>query len=430
MNMLRTATSLLLLSSCGFAANGVSSQVDSVYPQVEALYEDLHRNPELSMQETQTAAKIAERLRRLGYEVTTGVGGTGVVAVLKNGAGPAVLLRTELDALPVEEQTGLPYASHVHAKNDVGADVGVMHACGHDIHMASLVGTATIMAQDRQSWHGTLMLLAQPAEEVGRGAAAMIKDGLLTRFPRPDFAFAMHDSNGEPAGKVSYTPGFSLTSADSVDITIFGKGGHGAHPSTAIDPIVIAARTVLALQTIVSREVDPHSPAIITVGSIHGGTKHNIIPGEVKLQLTVRAYDPAVRRHLLEAIARIAKYESLAGNAPREPEVKVSDSTPPNYNDPQLTSRIAEALKKQMGTDNVVEAEAGTASDDFALLHENGITATMFGVGAADPQKFAEAQKTGVPLPSNHSPLFAPDREPTLKTAMMAEVIALRELLR
>ncbi|MBV9073685.1 MAG: amidohydrolase, partial [Acidobacteria bacterium] len=298
------------------APSDLPDQVQSVYPKVEQLYVDLHQHPELSNHETETAAKLASQLRSLGYDVTTGVGGTGVVAVMKNGSGPTVMLRTELDALPVEEKTAWSFASHVHTKDDSGADVPVMHACGHDIHMAALVGTATLMARDKQAWHGTLMLVGQPAEERANGAAAMLKDGLFARFPKPDFAFAMHDGNNLPAGQVGFTPGFSLTSADSVDITIYGKGGHGATPQNTVDPIVIAARTVMSLQTIVSREISPQDPAVITVGSIHGGTKHNIIPETVKLQLTVRAYKPEVRKHLLDAIARIARAESEAGNAP------------------------------------------------------------------------------------------------------------------
>ena len=408
----------------------LSQQVNSVYPKVEQLYIDLHEHPELSMHETETAAKLAAQLRGLGYDVTTGVGGTGVVALLKNGEGPTVMLRTELDALPVEEKTGWTFASRVHTKDDSGVDVPVMHACGHDIHMAALVGTATLLARDRQSWHGTLMLVGQPAEERANGAASMLKDGLFTRFPKPDMAFAMHDSNGLPAGKVGFTPGFSLTSADSVDIVIYGKGGHGAMPQNTVDPIVIAARTVLALQTIVSREINPQDPAVITVGSIHGGTKHNIIPEQVKLQITVRAYKPEVRKHLLDAIARIARAESEAGNAPRPPDVKVIESTPAQYNNPKLTEQIAGDLRGLLGDGNVVQSSPGTASDDFAEFSAAGVPTSMFGLGAADPQKFAEAQKTGVPLPSNHSPYFAPDYNPTLHTAILSETAVLMDLLK
>ncbi|MBV9145204.1 MAG: amidohydrolase, partial [Acidobacteria bacterium] len=305
----------------------------------------------------------------------------------------------------------------------------VMHACGHDIHMAALVGTATLMARDKQAWHGTLMLIGQPAEERANGAAAMLKDGLFARFPKPDFAFAMHDGNNLPAGQVGFTPGFSLTSADSVDITIYGKGGHGATPQNTVDPIVIAARTVMSLQTIVSREISPQDPAVITVGSIHGGTKHNIIPETVKLQLTVRAYKPEVRKHLLDAIARIARAESEAGNAPRPPEVKVIESTPAQYNDPKLTERIAEMLRQRLGQGNLSQGPPGTPSDDFAEFGAAGVPTSMFSLGAADPEKYAEAKKTGVPLPSNHSPFFAPDYNPTLHTAILSETAVMMGLL-
>ena len=300
-----------------------AAQVNAIYPEVEALYLDLHRNPELSLQEHQTAAKLAARMKALGYEVTTGVGGTGVVAVLRNGQGPTVMLRTDMDALPVEEKTGLPYASQVVVKSDSGPTVPAMHACGHDVHMASWFGTAKLMATNRQHWHGTLMLIGQPAEEIGAGASAMLKDGLFTRFPKPDFALAIHDDASLPAGQVGYTLGYTMASSDSVDITVFGRGGHGAQPQNTVDPIVIAARIVLALQTIVSREINPLDPAVITVGTIHGGTKNNIIPDEVKLELTVRSYKPEVRKHLLASIERVASGEAVAGGAPRAPLVKV-----------------------------------------------------------------------------------------------------------
>jgi hippurate hydrolase len=422
---------LLALNLCAFAADrpDLPDQVNSIYPKVEQLYIDLHSHPELSLHETQTAAKMAEALRGLGYEVTTGVGGTGVVALLRNGSGPTVMLRTELDALPVEEKTGWSFASKAHTKDDSGADVPVMHACGHDVHMASLYGTAALMARDRQSWHGTLMLIGQPAEERAMGAAAMIKDGLFTRFPKPDIAFAIHDGNGLPAGKMGYSPGYSLTSADSVDIVIYGKGGHGAMPQTAIDPVVIAARTVLALQTIVSREINPQDPAVITVGSIHGGTKRNIIPEQVTLELTVRAYKPEVRQHLLDAIGRIARAEAEAGNAPRPPDVKLVESTPAQYNDPKVVDRIVTILRNELGADNVVQLPPGTPSDDFAEFGKAGVPAAMFSLGAADPQKFEEAKKTGAALPSNHSPFFAPDYNPTLHTAVLAETAVLLKLL-
>ena len=267
--------------------------------------------------------------------MTTGVGGTGVVGVLKNGAGPTVMLRTELDALPVEEKTGLPYASTVRVKDDAGAEVSVMHACGHDVHMTALVGTAAEMARRKADWHGTLIFIGQPAEERIRGARAMLKDGLFTRFPKPDFVVALHDTPNLPAGQLGVTSGYTLASSDSVDLTIYGKGGHGASPQTTVDPIVIAARTVLALQTIVAREKDPQDPAVVTVGSIHGGNKHNIIPDEVKLQITVRAYKEEVRKHILAAIERIAKAEAAAANAPKEPAFAVVESCPRDLQRPQ-----------------------------------------------------------------------------------------------
>ncbi len=311
---------LLLLASlltCVYAQNSAPKEVESVYPDAHAFYLDLHQNPELSAHETQTAEKLAGRLRSLGYEVTEHVGGTGVVAILKNGAGPTVMLRTELDALPVEEKTGLAYASKVHAKDDAGHDVPVMHACGHDLHMAAIIATASIMAHSKDTWHGTLMLVGQPAEETISGAKAMLEDGLFTRFPKPDVAVALHVENLLPAGTVGITPGIYNTNADSLRITIYGKGGHGSAPHTAIDPIVIAARTILALQTITSREVKPGEMAVVTVGYIQAGTKNNIIPDQAELGLTVRTRNAEVRKQVLAAIARITKAEAEAAGAPR-----------------------------------------------------------------------------------------------------------------
>ena len=406
-----------------------ADQVNSVYPAVEALYLDLHRNPELSFHEQQTAAKLAEHARALGYEVTSNVGGTGVVAVLHNGKGPTVLYRTDMDALPVEEKTGLPYASHVVSKNDAGVAVPVMHACGHDIHMASWVGTAKLMADNRQQWHGTLVMVGQPAEELVQGASAMLKDGLFTRFPKPDFALAVHDDAGLPAGQIGYALGYAMAAADAAEITIFGRGGHGAQPQNTVDPIVIGARTVLALQTIVSRENNPLDPAVVTVGSFQGGTKSNIIPDEVKLELTVRSYKPNVRKHLLASIERITKAEALAGGAPREPLVKITPGANATYNDPELTKRLVATLRDTLGPSNVVETPPKMGSEDFSEFGLAGVPATMFFVGAVEPAKFAEAQKSGEILPGLHSSLWAPDYEPTLKTAMRAETAMLVELL-
>jgi len=407
-----------------------SKEVEAAYPAAHALYLDVHEHPELSSHEVQTAAKLAGRLRGLGYDVTEQVGGTGIVALLKNGAGPTVMLRTELDALPVEEKTGLVYASKVRAKDDAGHDVPVMHACGHDLHMASILGTAMVMAHSKDTWHGTLMLIGQPAEETIGGAKRMLADGLLTRFPRPDVAVAMHVGNRLPAGTVGITPGVFNTNADSLRITIYGKGGHGAAPHTTIDPIVIAARTILALQTIASREVKPGEMAIVTVGYVHAGTKNNIIPDQAELGLTVRTNKPEVRRQVLAAIARITKGEAEVAGAPREPLIDHYEGTDLVYNDPALAQRLRGALESALGKDNVVMEEPITASEDFSNYVEQGIPGFYFSLGGADPEKFAEAKATGTILPSNHSPLFAPDVDPALHTGIAAEVAVLRDLLK
>jgi hippurate hydrolase len=406
-----------------------AEEINAVYPEVESLYFDLHKNPELAMHEQQTAAKLADRVKAMGYEVTTGVGGTGIVAVLRNRKGPTVLLRTDMDALPIAEETGLAYASHVIVKSDSGTSIPVMHACGHDIHMSSWIGTAKLMATNRDRWRGTLILIGQPAEETGEGASAMIKDGLLTRFPKPDFALAIHDSANQPVGQVGFTPGYALAAADSVDITIFGKGGHGGRPQNTIDPVVIAARTVLALQTIVSRENNPFDPVVITVGTIHGGTKNSIIPGEVKLQLTVRTYKPEVRKRVLAAIERVAKGEAIAGGAPLEPLVKVTPAANATYNDPELTKRLVAVLRGVLGRTNVVEVEPTMVFEDFAEFNLAGIPSADFWVGAVEPTKYANAQQSGTDLPQLHSSTWNPDYAPTLKMAMTVEITELLELL-
>jgi hippurate hydrolase len=394
------------------------------------LYLDLHQNPELSSHETQTAAKLAGRLRGLGYDVTEHVGGTGIVAILKNGAGPTVMLRTELDALPVEEKTGLSYASKVHSKDDAGRDVPVMHACGHDLHMASILGTAAIMAHSKDTWHGTLMLIGQPAEETIGGAKAMLDDGLLTRFPKPDVVLALHVGNTLPAGTVGITSGVYNTNADSLRITIYGKGGHGSAPHTTIDPIVIAARTILALQTIASREVKPQEMAVVTVGYIQAGTKNNIIPDQAELGLTVRTNKPEVRKQVLAAIARITKAEAEAAGAPRPPLIDRYEGTDLVYNDPALAQRLRGVLESALGKENVIMAEPITGSEDFSYFVEQGIPGFYFSLGGADPEKYAQAKASGTMLPSNHSSLFAPDVDPALHTGIAAEVAVLRNLLR
>ena len=430
--MKRLLLLLFSLSAASWAAEPwrvASTQIDAVYPQVEGLYLDLHRNPELSYHEEKTEAKNADQLRKLGYDVTTGMGGNGVVGVFKNGAGPVVMLRAELDALPVPEKTGLAYASQVTTHDDRGVEVPVMHACGHDLHMAIGVGTAALLVQNKDRWHGTFIYVGQPAEERIGGAKAMMKDGLFTRFPKPDFVFGVHDSSGLPAGKVGYTPGFSAANADSVNVTVYGVGGHGSAPQQTVDPIVIAARTIVSWQTIVSREIDPREPAVITVGSIHGGTKNNIIPDEVQMQLTVRSYEDEVRKHLLASIERIADAEAAAAGAPKKPLVESYEGVGAVYNDPQTTKRLAERLKQVMGDANVVLGRPIMASDDFAEYRYAGIPSVMLELGAVNPEKYAEAKKNGEKLPGPHSPYFAPDREPSLKTGIEVETTAILELM-
>jgi hippurate hydrolase len=413
----------------GQAAPSALAPLDSIYPDLEKLYIDLHQTPELSNHEEKTAAKMAERLKAAGYEITTGIGRHGVVAILKNGRGPTVLLREDMDALPVEERTGLPYASKVTTQDDSGATVSVMHACGHDIHMTGLVGAAMLLSRAKDRWRGTLVLVAQPAEEKGNGAVAMIRDGLFTRFGKPDFAISYHDSATLPAGKVSLTPGYANANVDSVDLTIYGRGGHGAYPHTTVDPIVIAARTILALQTIVSRETKPIDPAVVTVGAIHAGTKHNIIPDEVKLLITVRSFKDDVRKRILASIDRIAKAEALAASAPKPPKMEITEGTNAMYNDPALTKRISGALAKALGPANVEEAESTMGAEDFSEFGRAGIPSLQYNVGAVSPAKYEASKKDGIPLPSLHSSEFAPDREPTIRTGVASLTTAALELL-
>jgi amidohydrolase len=425
-------SSLLLfasLSAVALAQAPTAKEIEKVYPDAHAFYLDLHENPELSAHETQTAAKLAARLRSSGYDVTEHVGGTGIVALLKNGEGPTIMLRTELDALPVEEKTGLPYASKVRTRDDAGREVPVMHACGHDLHMAALLGTAEVMAHSKDTWHGTLMLIGQPAEETISGADGMIRDGLFTRFPKPDVAVALHVNNELAAGMVAITPGIYNTNADSVRIVIYGKGGHGASPHTTVDPIVIAARTILALQTITSREIKPGEMAVVTVGYIHAGTKNNIIPDQAEMGLTVRTFKQDLRKQILAAITRITKAEATAAGAPREPLIDRYEGTDAVYNDPALAERQRAPLEAALGKKNVVTAPPITPSEDFSYFVEQGVPGFYFSLGGADAQKFAEAKAAGAALPSNHSPLFAPDVEPALRTGITAEVAVLRNLL-
>jgi amidohydrolase len=418
-----------VVATASALAADIRREVDSIYPQMQALYRDLHEHPELSTLETQTAAKLAARLKELGFDVTTGVGGTGVVAVLKNGAGRTVALRVEMDALPVVENTGLPFASKVRTRDSTGAEVGVMHACGHDAHMAAWIGTATLMARNRKAWRGTLVLVGQPAEEVGVGAKAMMADGLMQRFPKPDFAIAIHDDARRLAGEIGIGGGPMLTNADSLDITVYGRGGHGARPEATIDPVLIASRIVVTLQSVVAREMSPLDPTVITVGSIHGGTKYNIIPDEVKLQLTVRSFTEPVRMKLLAAIDRIAKAEAQAAGAEKMPTIKRTIVAEALTNDTALAARMQKALLRELGPDQVKDAKPEMVSEDFTEWSIAGVPSVMMRIGAVPKDKYEAAMKNDAPLPSLHSSQFAPDAEPTIKAAIAAEVVSLRELM-
>lgn len=419
----------LLLAVITFGQSPSSTEINAAFPEARSFYLETHEHPELSGHEVQTAENLATHLRSAGYDVTEHIGRTGVVAILKNGTGPTIMLRTELDALPVEEKTGLSYASRIHAKDDAGHDVPVMHACGHDLHMAALLGTAEVMAKEKSSWHGTLILIGQPAEETINGASGMIRDGLFTRFPKPDVIVALHVSNAWAAGTVAITPGVYNTNSDSIRITIYGKGGHGAMPHATIDPIVIAARTILDLQTIVSREVKPGEMAVLTVGYVRAGTKNNIIPDQAELGLTVRTFKSDVRKQILAAIMRIANADAAAAGAPREPLVERYEGTDLVYNNPTLAERLRAPLEAALGKANVVTSEPITPSEDFADYLQQGVPGFYFSLGGADPEKLAEANSKGTMLPSNHSPLFAPDLDPALRTGIIAEVAVLRNLL-
>jgi hippurate hydrolase len=431
-----------LLSACAVIAGAAlvctsaqssavaSSEVDGVYANAYSMYVDLHQHPELSGSEVQTAGKVASALRALGYSVTEHVGGTGVVAVLENGKGKTVMLRTELDALPVEEKTGLPFASTVRAKDPAGHDVFVGHMCGHDLHMSALVATATILAHSKDTWHGTLVLIGQPAEETISGANAMVKDGLFTRFPRPDVVLALHVGNEQPAGKVGVTSGIFSSNADSLKITLYGKGGHGSAPHTAIDPVVMAARTILSLQTIVAREVKPGEFAVVTVGYVTAGTKNNIIPDQAELGLTVRTYKPEVRKQVLAAITRIVNAEAESAAAPRLPLIEHIEATDAVFNDPGLAQRLSAVLESKLGKNNVVPQGPLTGSEDFSAFVAQGIPGFYWSLGGADPRKLEEAHASGASLPSNHSSLFAPDVDPALHTAIASEVAVLRDLMK
>jgi amidohydrolase len=410
-------------------AQDVPSLVAKQLPELVTTYQGLHRSPELSHYEEKTSTWLASEMRKAGYTVTEHVGkyadgsqAYGIVGILKNGAGPTLLIRTDMDALPVEERTGLPYASTVKMKNAAGQEVSVMHACGHDLHMTTMVGVARVMAGEKAKWHGTLMLVGQPAEELGEGAHAMLSDGFYDRFGRPDYAIALHDNAGLAAGKVGITSGSAMAGSMTLYVTIRGVGGHGAMPASTKDPIVMASQFVLAIQTVVSRQTLPTNPAVVTVGMINGGTQANIIPDEVKLGLSVRFLDEGTRKNILEDIQRTADGIALVAGVPadRKPLVEVVSThlTPVTYNDPTLTARVRNALVMAVSNENVVNLEPVMVSEDFGRfgLEDHKIPTVLFWLGAVDPAKVA----SGVPLPSLHSSMFAPMAEPALRTGVTA----------
>ncbi len=413
-------------------ATRVDRLVERELDNLLALYKDLHAHPELSLQEKQSAARMARLFEEYGYVTTPGVGGHGVVGVLANGPGPTVLIRGDMDALPVTEETELPYRSRVKVPGPDGRPVGVMHACGHDIHQTYLIGTAKLLAELRDSWSGTVMLIAQPAEEIGQGARMMIEDGLFERFGRPDFCLSIHVAGDQPAGEIGYTSGWAMANVDSVDITIYGRGGHGSRPSQTVDPVVTAAHLIVALQTVVSRRLDPIQPGVVTVGSVHSGSKHNIIPDEAQLQLTVRSYTDETRKVLLDGIREIAIHTCRAMGCPREPLVLVreDDFTPAAYNDPTLAAALAGVMGEVIGRENVVEIPARMGGEDFGRYGRHlNVPSFLFWLGSVSKERFeASRQPGGPPLPALHSANYLPDPVPTIRTGvrcMTANALAL-----
>ena len=414
--------------------DAVRERIRGDYPQLRAIYENLHANPELSFMEVNTAALIAKELRALGIDVTEKVGRMGVVGVLRNGPGPTVLVRTDMDALPLKETTGVPYASTAVVKDLQGRDQPAMHACGHDVHMTSFIGAARTLVAVRDRWSGTIVFVAQPAEEIVAGARAMLDDGLYTRFPKPDFALTFHDDAMLPAGKVGYREGPFMSGVSSLDIVVRGVSGHGSAPHTAKDPVLLASQIVVALQTIVSREVAPGTRAVVTVGTIHGGLKRNIIPDEVKLELTLRAFDPEVMAKLVAAIRRIAAGTAQAAGVSEDrlPVVTVTEETVGvTANDPALTRRLAKVFTEWMGADRVSEVEPVNAAEDFSLYGQTAerVPSLLWRIGASAPEKFTESARTGVPVPSNHNSGFAPVPEPTITAGVTTMTAAVLELL-
>jgi hippurate hydrolase len=425
---------ILLLASLSRFATPICFAADPVdwtktnMPQIVELYRHLHQNPELSLKEQKTSTRMAKELEAIGAKVITNIGGYGLVGILKNGPGKVLLLRSDMDALPIVEQTGLPYASKVRTQDARGATVGVMHACGHDVHMTNLIGVARYLAAHRDAWSGTVLFVFQPAEELGSGADAMIADGFFGKVPRPDFAVAFHDSADVPTGQINYGSGFVMANIDSVDIVMKGRGGHGASPESTIDPVVLAAKLVLDLQTIVSREMKPNRPVVVTVGSIHGGTKHNIISDECRLQVTLRSLSPEVREQLRNAVRRKAIAAAASAGAP-EPTVEISEGTPALFNDPPLTERLTAALKKRFGENNIKEGEPVMGGEDFGRFGSTGVPTTMFRLGAVSQKRLDEFAAKNVPPNSLHSPLYYPDIEETLTMGIPAMVTCVTELL-
>jgi hippurate hydrolase len=412
----------------------VVDRVDAEYPSLFSIYTNLHRHPELSFMEVKTAALVAKELRAAGFAVTEKVGKTGVVGVLANGPGPTILLRADMDGLPIKENSGVPYASTDVVKDISGEDQPAMHGCAHDTHVTGLIGAARVLAKMKEQWSGTLILIAQPAEEIGAGARAMLTEGLYKRFPRPDYAIALHTASGVPAGEIRYGEGPYYASVNSVDIVVRGIGGHGARPHTTKDPVVLAAEIVLALQTIVSREIKPGDPAVITVGTIHGGLKRNVISDEVKLELTIRAFDEKVMNHMVSSIRRICAGLAQAAGLPadRYPVVTLTpESIPVTSNDPPLTRRLVGAFNVWFGADRVKMQPPATGGEDFSEYGRTSppVPICIWTVGGGDPVKIAEAERNGTSVPSNHSATFAPIPEPTLKACVTSMAAAVVELM-
>lgn len=428
---------LVLLSQLAVNAQAdtaLQAAVRQDYAYLEPLYVHLHKNPELSFHEARTSERMATELRGLGFTVTENVGGYGVVGVLENGEGPTVLLRADMDALPVLEKTGKSYSSTATTVDEHGNTVSIMHACGHDVHMTVFIGTARRLTAMSDKWQGTLVMIAQPAEERGAGARAMLKDGLFERFPRPDYNLGLHVSASYPSGKVIYTKGYAMANVDSVDITVFGIGGHGAYPHRTKDPVVLSAQIINALQTLVSRELKPIDAGVVTVGSIHGGAKHNIIPDEVKLQLTVRSYTDEARTRLLDGIKRIAEGQAIAMGLPADklPVVEIKDEfTPSLYNNPELTDRIVKVLQDKLDAGQLIPGEPVMGGEDFSQYGrvEPKIPSLFLWIGGVEADKYAQATQSGETLPSLHSPFFAPDPKPTILTGIKVMTTSALELL-